>query len=62
MHLCDRGGGDRRPKTRKRLCQRAFQRLGNGGFGFGLRKRRQPVLQAFQIARHHDADHIGPRR
>ena len=22
-------------------------------------KRRQPILQAFQIARHHDADHVG---
>ena len=31
------------------------------GFGLGLRKRRQPVLQAFQVARHDDADHVGPR-
>ena len=30
------------------------------GLGLGLRKRRQPVLQAFQVARHHDADHVGP--
>ena len=27
-----------------------------------LRKRRQPVLQAFQIARHGDADDVGPGR
>ena len=33
-----------------------------GGFGLALRKRRQPVLQAFQIACHRDADHVGPRR
>ena len=32
------------------------------GLGFGLRKRRQPVLQGFQIARHRDADHVGPGR
>jgi hypothetical protein len=24
-----------------------------------VRKRRQAVLQAFEIARHHDADHVG---
>ena len=35
---------------------------GDHGLGFALRKRRQPVLQAFQIARHRDADHVGPRR
>ena len=35
---------------------------GDDGLGFGLRKRRQPVLQGFQIARHRDADHVGPGR
>ena len=60
MHLRDRGCGDRRPEARKGLCHRAFQRLRDDGFGFGLGERRQPILQAFQIARHHDADHIGP--
>ena len=35
---------------------------GDHGLGFGLRKRRQPVLQGFQIARHRDADHVGPGR
>ena len=35
---------------------------GDHGLGFGLRKRRQPVLQAFQVARHRDADHVGPGR
>ncbi len=62
MHLCDRGGGDRRPEADKRLCHRAFQRLRDHGLGLGLRKRRQPVLQAFQIARHRDADDVGPGR
>ncbi len=61
MHLRDRGRGDRGAEARKRLRYRAFQRLRDHGFGLGLRKRRQPVLQAFQIARHHDADHVGPR-
>ena len=60
MNLRDRGGGDRRTEARKRLRYRAFQRLRDDGFGLGLRERRQPVLQAFQVARHHDADHVGP--
>ena len=55
-------GGDRRAETDKRLSHRAFQRRGDHGLGFGLRKRRQPVLQGFQIARHRDADHVGPGR
>jgi hypothetical protein len=60
MHLRDRGCGNRRTEAHKRLRHRAFQRLRDDGLGFGLRKRRQPVLQAFQIARHHDADDVGP--
>jgi len=36
--------------------------LRDHGFGFALRKRRQPVLQALQVACHHDADHIRPCR
>ena len=62
MHLGDRSGGDRRPEADKGFCQRAFQRKRDDGLGFGLRKRRQPVLQGFQIARHRDADHVGPGR
>ena len=62
MHLRDRGGGDRRTEADKGLRHRAFQRRRDHGLGFGLRKRRQPVLQAFQVARHRDADHVGPRR
>ncbi len=60
MHLRDRRRGDRGTEARKRLRYRTLQRQRNGGLGFALRKRRQPVLQAFQIARHDDADHIGP--
>ena len=62
MHLRDRGGGDRRPEARKGLRHRAFQRCRDHGLGFALRERRQPVLQAFQVARHRDADHVGPGR
>ena len=59
MNLGDRGSGDRRAEAGKSLCHRPIQRLRDNGFSFGLRKRRQPVLQAFQIARHHHADDIG---
>ena len=62
MHLRDRGRRDRGAEARKRLRHRAFQRYRDHGLGFALRKRRQPVLQAFQIARHDHADHVGPRR
>jgi hypothetical protein len=58
MHLGDRGGSDRRPETYESLCQRAFQRLCDHGFRFGLGEWRQPVLQAFEILGHHDADHV----
>jgi hypothetical protein len=44
------------------LRQRPFQRLRDDGFGFLLCERRQPVLQAFEIARHRDADHVGTGR
>ena len=60
MHLRDRGGGDRGAEARKRLRHRAFQRGRDDGFGLGLRERRQAVLQAFQVARHEHADHVGP--
>ena len=60
MHLRDRSRGNRRPEVRKRLRHRAFQRGGNDGLGLILRKRRQPVLQGFEIARHCDTDHVGP--
>lgn len=59
MHLRDRGGGDRGPQAGKDLRQRPFQRLRDHGLGLLLRERRQPVLQAFEIARHDDADHVG---
>ena len=62
MHLRDGSRGDRRPEADKRLRHRAVQRRGDDGLGFGLRKRRQPVLQAFQVARHRDADDVGPGR
>ena len=61
MHLRDRGRGHRRSQARKGLRHRAFQRCRNNGLGLLLRERRQAVLQAFEIARHHDADHVGPR-
>jgi hypothetical protein len=53
---------DFRTPSRKGLRHRSFQRRRDHGFGFGLRKRRQAILQAFQVTRHRDADHIGPRR
>ena len=62
MHLRDRGRRHRWAEARKGLRQRPFQRRRDHGLGFALRKRRQPVLQAFQIARHGDADDVGPRR
>ena len=61
MHLRDRGGRDRRTEARKGLRHRAFQRGRDDGLGLGLRKRRQAVLQAFEVARHDHADHVGPR-
>jgi len=60
MHLRDGRRRNRRPQAHKRLCDRALQRRCDHGFGVGLRKRRQPVLQGFEIARHADADHVGP--
>ena len=60
MHLRDRGRGHRWPQARKCLRHRAIQRRCYDSLGFGLRERRQAVLQAFQIACHIDADHVGP--
>ena len=62
MHLRDRGCGDRWPEARKGLRHRAFQRCRDHCLGFALRERRQPVLQAFQVARHRNPDHVGPGR
>ncbi len=62
VHLGDRGGGHCRAEACKHIGQRAFQRGGDDRFGLGLRERRQLVLQAFEVARHLDADHVGPRR
>ena len=59
MHLGDRGRGDRRTEASKRLCQWAFQRCRNRRLGLVLRKWRQPVLQALEVARHDDTDHVG---
>ena len=61
MYLRDRGRRHRRAEARKSLCHGPFQRCRDHGLGLCLRKRRQPVLQAFQIARHGDADDIGAR-
>ena len=57
----------RRPRppgrtTRRRLAQRLAERGRDRGFGLGLRERRHPVLQAFEIARERDADDVRPRR
>ena len=60
MHLRDGRRRNRRTEARKHLSQRAFQRCRDGSFSLGLRKRRQPVLQGFKIARHAHADHVGP--
>src|SRR5262249_44003187 len=38
------------------------QRRRDRSLGFLLCKRRQTVLEAFQVARHDDADHVRPRR
>ena len=59
MHLGDGGCGNRGPEARKRLCQWAFQRCRDHRLGLHLRKGWQPVLQAFQVACHEDADHVG---
>ena len=48
------------PRLANACVIRAFQRGRDHGFGLGLRERRQPVLQAFEVARQHDADHVGP--
>ncbi len=61
MHLRDRGGGDRRAEAREHVLERTLQRARDRGFRFGLRKRRQAILEAFQIARHDDADDVGTR-
>ncbi len=62
MHLCDGSRGHRRAEAYECLRHRAVQRRGDDGLGLGLRKRRQPVLQAFEVARHRDADDVGPGR
>ena len=60
VDLCDRRRGNRRAEVHKRLRHRALQRLPDDDFSLGLGERRQPVLQTFEIARHRDADHVGP--
>ena len=50
------------PNATNAFAQRRSSDCGDHGLGFGLRKRRQPVLQGLQVARHRDADHVGPRR
>jgi hypothetical protein len=60
MHLGDGGCGDRRTKACERLRQGTFERGRDHGLGFVLRKGRQAVLQALQVARQHHANHIGP--
>ena len=62
MHLCDRGGCDRRTEAREHIGQRPFQRGRDRSFRFGLRERRQAVLEAFEVARHEDADDVGTGR
>ncbi len=62
MHLRNRGGGDSGTEARKHLAQRLAERRRDRRLGFGLRKRRHLVLQAFEIARERDADDIGPGR
>jgi hypothetical protein len=62
MHLCDGSRGHRRPEAYECLRHRAVQRRSDDGLGLGLRKRRQPVLKAFEVARHRDADDVGPGR
>ena len=62
MHLGNRGGRDRRPKARKGLFDRTFQRGRNCCLRFALREWRQSILQRLEIARQHHADHIGPGR
>ena len=51
-----------RTEARKHLAQRLAERRRDRRLGFGLRKRRHLVLQAFEIARERNADDIGPRR
>lgn len=58
VDLGNRRRGDRRAEIDKGLIQRSLKRAGDDGLRFRLRERRQPVLQAFQVARHRDADDI----
>ena len=62
MYLRDRGRGDRRAELREHLAQRLGERGRNRGFRLGLRERRHPVLQRFQVARQCGPDDIGTRR
>ena len=48
-----------RPEAGVDHVQRLAERGDDCGFRFGLRKRRQLVLQAFQVARDRMADHVG---
>ena len=61
VDLRDRGGGDRSPESRKHLAQRPVEGGFDGALGFGLWERRHLVLQALEVARQGDADHVRPR-
>ena len=61
MHLRDRGGGNRGPEARKHRGHRLVERGGDHRFGLGLRERRHPVLQAFEVAGQYGADDVRPR-
>ena len=63
MHLRDRGGGDRRAERgEERRAAACRRRAAIARLGLGLRERRHLVLQALEVARERDADHVRARR
>ena len=63
MHLRDRGRRDRRAERCEQLRPAACRAPpSTTASASRLRERRHLVLQAFEIARERDADHVGPRR
>ncbi len=62
MHLRDRRRRDRRAEGGEDVRNPAAERRRDRGLGLLLRKRRHAVLQALEIARERDADHVAPGR
>ena len=62
VDLRDRGRRDRRTEGGEEVAHRLAERELDRALGLGLRERRHLVLQALEVARERDADHVRARR